>query len=580
MALKVGDQIGQYELREQLGRGGMAVVFRAYQPSLDREVAIKILQNPSGYVDFVERFRREARSISRLRHPNILTVYDFGEQDGLVYMIGELIEGGTLASRLGQPLQFEWVGVQLAAIASALDYAHASGLVHRDVKPGNILMTEMDLPILSDFGVAKLMQEGAANLTGSGTVVGTPEYMAPEQALGQDVGPPCDIYALGVVLYQMVTGQVPFSGASPVAVALAQVNTPPPPPRSINPELPAAIEQVLLKVLSKNPGARHQSGSELANDFASAAGLNARNLYESAGLTYSAFPRPVTPSGGLLRPITPGGGIPGPPTPGGGNPRTPTPGGGIPGPPSTPRPVSSGRSAAIVPTRIVVEPIKSGTAQRPRPRRLLPIGIALGVVVLTAAFLAPRVTLPWEPPTAAQTGMARIVATPTVVQPAIAPPTLAPPNATTAPPTVTVITSGTGAPTPQLRIAASGRTARITAPANGDRVGESVIVRGAVDGPLSASDHLWLMIRPREGLDNWWCVEQEIRPTPSGIWESRAYFGGKSGLFHRLAVGIADANAHLTITRHLAEQPGQPFEQGLPAGFTRLDEISVEKRLP
>src|SRR6185503_16179570 len=111
-------------------------------------------------------------------------------------------------------------------------------------------------------------------------------------------------------------------------------------------------------------------------------------------------------------------------------------------------------------------------------------------------------------------------------------------------------------------------------------VGERVIVRGSVNGLLSASDHLWLMIRPRQGPDNWWAVEQEIRPTPSGTWESTAYFGGESGLSHRVAVGIADANAQLTITRHLTEQPGQPFEGGLPAGFTRLNEISVEKGLP
>ena len=575
MALQVGDQVGQYELREQLGRGGMAVVFRAYQPSLDREVAIKVLQNPSGDADFVERFRREARSISRLRHPNILTVYDFGEQDGLAYMVGELIEGGTLATRLGRPLQFEWVGVQLAAVASALDYAHASGLVHRDVKPGNILMTETDLPILSDFGVAKLLQEGVANLTGSGTVVGTPEYMAPEQALGQEVGPPCDIYALGVVLYQMVVGQVPYAGPSPIAVALAQVNTPPPPPRSINPELPAAIEQVLIKVLSKNPGDRQQSGSELANDFASAAGLEPPRPLRVGWADLPSIAPAVTLGGGIPRPLTPGGGIPRQPTPGGGIPRSSTPSGGIPTPPIPPVSVGTGRSRAIVPTRVVVEPIEFGAVRQRRPPWILPIGIVLGVLVLAAAVLAPRVTLPWESPAAGPTEIAQIVPPPTA-----APPTAIPPTVTTGALTATPIASGADSPTPVLRIAAGARTARITVPTNGDRVGESVIVRGTVDGPLSVDEHLWLVLRPRQGPDNWWAVEQEIRPAPSGAWESKAYFGGGAGLFHRLAVGIADADDHRTITQHLRAQPGQPFERGLPTGFTRLDEISVEKNVP
>jgi hypothetical protein len=228
----------------------------------------------------------------------------------------------------------------------------------------------------------------------------------------------------------------------------------------------------------------------------------------------------------------------------------------------------------MVPTRVVVEPIEFGPVRRRRPSWILPIGIVLGLLVLAAAVLAPRVTLPWEPPAAVPTEIAQIVPPPTL------PPTVTRPTPTTAPPTVTPIASGAGSPTPVLRIAADSRTARITVPTNGDRVGESVIVRGTLDGPLGANEHLWLVLRPRQGPDNWWAVEQEIRPAPNGAWESKAYFGGESGLFHRLAVGIADAEGHRTITQHLAARPGQPFEGGLPTGFTRLDEISVEKNVP
>jgi hypothetical protein len=233
----------------------------------------------------------------------------------------------------------------------------------------------------------------------------------------------------------------------------------------------------------------------------------------------------------------------------------------------------------MVPTRVVVEPIEFGPVRRRRPSWILPIGIGLSVLVLAAAVLAPRVTLPWEPPAAVPTKIAQIVPPPAVAQPTLAP-TVARSTATTEPPTVTPVASGAGSPTPVLRIAAGSRTARITVPTNGDRVGESVIVRGTVDGPLSANEHLWLVLRPRQGPDNWWAVEQEIRPAPNGAWESTAYFGGESGLFHRLAVGIADADGHRTITQHLAARPGQPFERGLPTGFTRLDEISVEKNVP
>src|SRR5205814_616587 len=145
--------------------------------------------------------------------------FDFGQQNGLLYMVGEFVSGGTLARKLGAPLPLEWVGVRVTALASALDYAHANGVIHRDVKPTNILLNADELPVLSDFGVAKLVHEGVATLTVSGTVVGTPEYMSPEQAQGLEVGPPSDVYSFGVVLYEMLVGQPPFVGLSPVSVA-------------------------------------------------------------------------------------------------------------------------------------------------------------------------------------------------------------------------------------------------------------------------------------------------------------------------------------------------------------------------
>jgi eukaryotic-like serine/threonine-protein kinase len=599
MALDVGDRLGQYELREQLGRGGMAVVFRAYQPSLEREVAIKVLQNATGDPDFVERFRREARSISRLRHPNILTVYDFGEQDGLAYMVGELVGGGTLAERLGQPLPFQWVGVCLAAVASALDYAHESGLIHRDVKPSNILMTEADLPILSDFGVAKLLQEGVAHLTGSGMVVGTPEYMAPEQALGQEVGPPCDIYSLGVVLYQMVVGQVPYAGPSPVAVALAHVNSPLPPPRQLNPELPVAIERVLLKVLLKEPSERHQTASELALDFAEAARLDARELYESAGLTFPNLPRPITPGGGIPRPATPQRGLPRPATPGSGTPNVAPPGPALPRPATpgagTPRPaapypgfVQPVTPPAATPRPVLGEPPR--TAVRPviRPERSggrlgLLIGVIVALLILGGLVVALLKLQPWSTP--AQQAVVTPTAAEVVVVPIQASPTAAAaPVATLAPvPTVTATLAPTptvaATPTTALKLAPDGKlAARIGRPINGDRVPESFVVHGTLDRPLAADQHLWVMVRPRQGPDNWWAVEQEIHPTPNNEWDSKVYLGGEPGLFHRLALGVADPTGESTIVKHLAEHPGEPFERGLPAGFTTLDEISVEKQ--
>jgi serine/threonine-protein kinase len=229
----VGRRLGRYELREVVGRGGMATVYKAYQPSLDRLVAVKVLAYP-GDPEFAARFQREARSIAALEHPNIVRVHDYGEQDGQAYLVVQYVEDGrTLVDLLGAPTPpleaLELVGHVLAG----LGYAHARGVIHRDVKPSNILLASPTWPMLADFGIAKLLADEAAKLTLTGLVVGTAAYMAPEQALRLPVDARTDLYAVGVVLYELLTGRVPFEADTPVAMLMRQAYEPPPPPHAV-----------------------------------------------------------------------------------------------------------------------------------------------------------------------------------------------------------------------------------------------------------------------------------------------------------------------------------------------------------
>jgi serine/threonine protein kinase len=261
-----GRTLGSYQIMEELGRGGMAVVYRAYQPSLGRYVAIKVLPPQLAFDrQFVERFLREARSAANLRHPNIVVIHDVGEQDGLYFIVMEYLEGRTLKEVVDQEgsLPPRRVVHILEQVASALDYAHTRGFVHRDVKPANIFVGEGDRVTLTDFGIAKAAFE-AEQLTRTGTLVGTPEYMSPEQAEGGEVDRRTDLYALGIVLYQMLTGRVPFKGNTPHSTLYAVVHQPPPPPRQINPALPPAVETVVLKAVAKRPEQRFQRGAEMA----------------------------------------------------------------------------------------------------------------------------------------------------------------------------------------------------------------------------------------------------------------------------------------------------------------------------
>ncbi|MFQ5923608.1 MAG: ABC transporter substrate-binding protein, partial [Anaerolineales bacterium] len=261
-----GQSIGRYHILEQLGEGGMATVYKAFDTRLEREVALKIIlptrqQSPK----FLKRFEREAKALAQLSHPNIVNIHDYGEHEGLPYLVMEYTPAGTLKDRLGEAMASSEAARLLAPVARALEYAHAQKIIHRDVKPSNILITRSGEPMLSDFGIAKVLEaEETWDLTGTGVGIGTPEYMAPEQGMGKPVDHRADIYALGIVLYEMVTGRKPFHADTPLAVLLKQVNDPLPRPRGILPDLPKSVEQVILKALAKQPEDRFQDIGEFA----------------------------------------------------------------------------------------------------------------------------------------------------------------------------------------------------------------------------------------------------------------------------------------------------------------------------
>jgi serine/threonine-protein kinase len=259
-----------------LGRGGMGQVYRARDPRLDREVAIKVLADTlSQEPGYLERFRREARAVAKLNHPNIVQVYDFGEQGDLTYLVMPLIPGGTLRDLLAQRRKLPLTeALSLAEqVASALQYAHERGLIHRDVKPANILLSAEGRALLSDFGIVRLVQkdEASASLTRMGAFVGSPEYAAPEMVTGGRVDQRVDIYALGVMLFQMLTGQLPFAAPTPMALLMMQTQQQPPSLRSLNPAIPPAVEVVVLKALAKKPEDRYQTAAALMNDLRAAA---------------------------------------------------------------------------------------------------------------------------------------------------------------------------------------------------------------------------------------------------------------------------------------------------------------------
>jgi serine/threonine protein kinase len=291
----VGRTIGPYTLVEPLGQGGMATVYKGYQQSLNRYVAIKVLRGDLARDEkFVARFRREALAVARLSHPSILHVYDAGAADGIYYIVMDYAPGGTLKDLLRRgPLAIERALSIAEQIAEALDYAHRQGVIHRDVKPSNILLTVDGRPQLTDFGIAKALYEHE-QLTRTGTSIGTPEYMAPEQIDGQSVDGRADIYALGIVLYEMLSGRTPFHAETPMALVYKQLNDPPPPLRSVGINVPGWLEGVLNKALAKNPAARFQRASDLARALHSEAPTGTQPWPAPPQERHSPSPIPMT----------------------------------------------------------------------------------------------------------------------------------------------------------------------------------------------------------------------------------------------------------------------------------------------
>ncbi|MBK8906305.1 MAG: protein kinase [Anaerolineaceae bacterium] len=272
MSFEPGSTVGSYRISEKLGQGGMATVYRATHERLDRRVAIKVLQAVFKDDDsFLRRFTREAQVVARLEHPNIVPVYDFAEHEGYPYLVMRFVQGETLKERLSQGTLSTREMIRIAShVADGLDYAHKQGVLHRDIKPSNILLTPGGGVFIADFGLARITQSGESTLS-QDMIMGTPQYISPEQAKGNtDLDGRTDIYSFGIIVYEMVTGQVPFAAETGYSVIHSQIFDAPPLPSSLNDKISPALELVLLKVLSKDPAERYATAGEFVSAFKAA----------------------------------------------------------------------------------------------------------------------------------------------------------------------------------------------------------------------------------------------------------------------------------------------------------------------
>ncbi|MGV4922759.1 protein kinase [Streptomyces sp. BHT-5-2] len=404
---------GRYQLRDLLGAGGMASVHLAYDSVLDREVAIKTLHTELGREQaFRERFRREAQSVAKLTHTNIVSVFDSGEDEldgGMVpYIIMEYVSGLPLRSVLdGDIAQHGAMPTEKALkitadVLAALEASHEMGLVHRDIKPGNVMMTKRNVVKVMDFGIARAMQSGVTSMTQTGMVVGTPQYLSPEQALGRGVDARSDLYSVGIMLFELLTGRLPFDADSPLAIAYAHVQEEPPVPSSINRSLPPAVDALVARALKKNPNERFPTAEAMRDECLRIAGSGQsgatpliisegpRARTSGASVSSAVFPtasgapqNPVPPN--VQQPYQPTQAAFGPSTPPPVNNAYPTP---APGPAPTPAPFAGGGFQAPPPPFPGPPAPVTGSMPPARPRKnnspVIIVSAVVGVIVVTA----------------------------------------------------------------------------------------------------------------------------------------------------------------------------------------------------
>lgn len=399
-----GRTLGPFEILSELGRGGMAVVYKARQTDLQRLVALKILPPELSYDrSYLQRFLHEARSAAALEHPHIVPIYAVGEAQGFNYIAMKYIAGQTLKdiAQAQGALDLPQAVAMIEQVADALDYAHSKGLIHRDIKPSNMMAEQNGWVYLTDFGLARGGEN--AGLTVTGTVMGTPEYMSPEQAQGlATIGPATDIYALGVVIYELLTGQVPFQADTPMGMLVARLQHAPRPPRDHRGDLPLAVEDVIMRALARRPEARFGSARELVDALKQAAGLGARTLgpqrpvSPAQGLPSPASPargtpaqQPASPPQGLAPtlPVSPAFGVPSQPA--GNTPPYVIPAGGQPA--ATPLPATPGVPGAQFGS-LPATPLPAAPAAKPKSRAGLyaALGVAALLVVAIIGFVAVR----------------------------------------------------------------------------------------------------------------------------------------------------------------------------------------------
>lgn len=296
----------RYELLDPIGRGGMATIYRGRDTRMDRTVAIKVLREVySTDPKFVTRFQREAKAASALQHPNIVQVYDYGQTDGNYFIVMELVEGTDLRRYLRSRgvLDIDRAIIIAHDVALGLGAAHRRSIVHRDVKPQNVLVGKGGAIKLTDFGIASVYKDiNAERLTTTGMTLGTVQYYAPEQAQGEIVSPAADVYALGIVMYEMLTGRTPFDGDTPVAVAMQHIQDPPVPPSELNPGIPQAVEDIILRCLEKIPEMRFRDGSQLARALESLSEADPSEMGTNQFLVQNSAPVPITFSNIPARP--------------------------------------------------------------------------------------------------------------------------------------------------------------------------------------------------------------------------------------------------------------------------------------